>query len=78
MSFKTLKSFTPYPSALDSWKSKFEKSSSMNWIYNLQKLILKLIFADYTGSKNPVRNRLKIHFVKLDSSKLIFQKSSTD
>ena len=32
----------------------------------------------YTGSKNPVRNRLKIQFVKLDFSKLIFQKSTTD
>ena len=28
--------------------------------------------------KNPVRNRLKIQFVELDFSKLIFQKSSTD
>jgi hypothetical protein len=39
---------------------------------------LKLIFAGYTGSKNPVQNRLKILFVELDFSKLIFQKSSTD
>ena len=37
-----------------------------------------MIFAGYTGSKNPVRNRLKIKFVELDFSKLIFQKSSTD
>ena len=36
-----------------------------------------MIFAGYTGSKNPTRNRLKIQFVKLDFSKLIFQKSST-
>ena len=50
----------------------------MNWIFSLQKSISKLIFAGYTGSKNPVRNRLKIQFVKLDFSKLIFQKSSTD
>ena len=56
----------------------FEKSSSTNWILNLQKSILKLIFAGYTGSKNPVWNRLKIQFVELDFSKLIFQKSSTD
>ena len=54
-----LKSFSPYPSALDFWKIKFEKSSSTNWIFNLQKLISKLIFAGYTGSKNPIRNRLK-------------------
>ena len=45
---------------------------------SLQKLISKLIFAGYTGSKNQVRNRLKIQFVELDFSKLIFQKSSTD
>ena len=36
----------------------FEKSSSTNWIFNLQKSILKLIFAGYTGSKNPVWIRL--------------------
>ena len=56
----------------------FEKSSSTNWFFNLQKSISKLIFAGYTGSKNPVRNRLKIQFVELDFSKLIFQKSSTE
>ena len=50
----------------------------MNWIFNLQKSILKLIFVGYTGSKNQVRNRLKIQFVELDVSRLIFQKSSTD
>ena len=57
---------------------KFEKSSSTNWIFNLQQSILKLVFAGYTGSKNPVQNRLKIQFVELDFSNLIFQKSSTD
>ena len=46
--------------------------------FSLQKSILKLIFAGYTGSKNSVRNRLKIQFAELDFSKLIFQKSSTD
>jgi hypothetical protein len=35
-----------------------------------------MIFAGYTGNKNPVRNRLKIQFDELDFSKLIFQKSS--
>ena len=49
----------------------------MNWIFNLQKSISKLISAGYTGSKNPVRNRLKIYFVKLGFSILIFEKSST-
>ena len=39
---------------------------------------MKLIFAGYTGSKNSVWNRLKIQFVELDFSNLIFQKSSTD
>ena len=46
--------------------------------FNLQKSISNLIFAGYTGSKNPVWNRLKIQFVELDFSNLIFQKSSTD
>ena len=36
---------------LDCLKIKFVKSSSMNWIFNLQKFILKLIFACYTGSQ---------------------------
>ena len=63
---------TPYWSALAFWKIKFEKSSSTNWICNMQKSISKLIFAGYTGSKNPVRNRLKIQFVELDFSNLIF------
>ena len=44
----------------------------------MQKSISKLIFAGYTGSKNPIWNRLKIQFVELDFSKLFFQKSSTD
>ena len=69
---------SPYPSVLDFWKFKFKKLSLTNWIFNLQKAISKLIFAGYTGSKNPVRNRLKIQFVELDFSKLIFQKSNTD
>ena len=46
--------------------------------YFMTKSISKLIFSGYTGSKNPVRNRLKIQLVQLDFSKLIFQKSSTD
>ena len=50
----------------------------MNWIFNLQKSISKLIFAGYTGSKNPVWNRLKIQFVEIDYYNLIFQKSSTN
>ena len=45
---------------------------------SLQKSISKSIFACYTGSKNPIRNRLTIQFVELDFSNLIFQKSSTD
>ena len=80
---------TPCWSVLDFWKINLEKTSLTNWIFSLfrtdffclcslQKSILKLIFASYTGSKNPVRNRIKIQFVELDFSKLIFQKSSTD
>ena len=68
----------PYPSVGDFWKIKSEKSSSTDWIFNLQESISKLIFASYTGSKNPVGNRLKIQFVELDFSNMIFQKSSTD
>ena len=44
----------------------------------MQELISKLIFAGYTGSKNQVLNRLKIQFVELDFSELIFPKSSTE
>ena len=78
LGYKIVLGCTPYRSVLDFWKIKFEKSSSTNWIFNLQKLISKLIFAGYTGSRNPVRNRLKIQFVNFDFPKLIFQKSSTD
>ena len=65
----TLKHFTLTLcwSELKFWKIKLEKSILTNWI-----------FAGYTGSKNPVRNSLKIHFIELDFSKLFFQKSSTD
>ena len=55
----------------------FEKSSSTNWIFNLQKSILKLISAGHS-SKNPVGNRLKISFIEINFTDLIFQKSSTD
>ena len=42
----------------------FEKSSwkiqvRPTGLFGLQKIILKLIFTDYTGSKNQVRNRHK-------------------
>ena len=60
------------------FKNQVRKSSSTKWIFSLQKSISKLIFASYTGSKNPVRNRIKIQYVKFDFSKLIFQKSSAD
>ena len=48
------------------------------WKIKLQKSISKLIFAGYTGSKNPVWNRLKIQFIEVDIYNLIFQKSNTD
>ena len=38
----------------------------------------KIDFSGYTGSKNQVWSRLKIQYVELDFSKLIFQKSSID
>ena len=69
---------SPCWSVLKFWKINLEKSSSTNWNFSLQKSISKLIFAGYTGSKNQVQNRLKIHFIELDFSKLICQKSSTD
>ena len=69
---------TPYPSILDFWKIKFKKSNSTNWIFDLKKSISKLIFAGYTCSKNPVQNGLKLQFVDIDFSNLIFQNSSTD
>ena len=47
----------------------FEKSFSTNCIFSLYKSILKLIFAGYTGSKNQVRNKLKINVVAPDFSK---------
>ena len=69
---------SPCWSVLEFWKIKLEKSSLTNWIFSLQKSISKFIFAGYTGSKNQVRNRLKIQFFELDFSKLIIQISSTD
>ena len=69
---------TPCWTVLDFWKIKLQKSISTKWIFSVQKLILKLIFAGYTGSKSQVQNRLKIQFVELDYSKFIFQKSSMD
>ena len=59
-------------------KIKLEKSSLTNWILSMQKSISKLIFAGYTGSKNPVPKRLKIQSIEFDFYKLIFQKSSRD
>ena len=64
-------SINPNPSVLDFWKIKFEKSCFTNWIFNLQKSIFKLIFLGYTDA-------VKIQFVELDFSNLIFQKPSTD
>ena len=70
--------FIAYHPTYDFWNIKFERSSSKNCIFNLQKSISKLIFADYIGRKNPVQNKLKIQFIKFDFSNLISQKSSTD
>ena len=60
-------SHTPYPSVLDFWTIKFENSSLTNWIFNLQKSILKSIFACNTGSKSLVR---RTWFFKHDFSKI--------
>ena len=53
---------TPCWSVLELKKIKLENSSSMNWIFSLQKSISKLICVGYTGSKNQVRNSVKIKF----------------
>ena len=71
-------SLSPCWSVLDFWKINFEKSSLTNWSFSPKKSISEFIFAGYTGSKNSIWNRLKIQFIELDFSKLIFQKSSTD
>ena len=70
--------FFPVDLYLISEKTSLKNQVQLNWIFNLKKTFSKLIFAGYTGSKNPVQNRLKIQFVELDLSELIFQKSSTD
>ena len=46
----------------------FEKSSLKNQVRRTGFFFSKLIFAGSTGSKNQVRNRLKIQFVELDFS----------
>ena len=59
---------SPYPSVLDFWKIKLEKSSSTNWIFKTN-----WIFTVCVACKNQFRNwfcRLKIQF---SSSNLIFQ-----
>ena len=66
---------SPYWSALDLWRIEFEKSSWMNLTFLSTS---NLNFAGYTVSKNQVRNRPKIKFVKLHISNSIFQKSSAD
>ena len=69
---------TPRIGSLSSCKAVQYCTFSTNWIFNVQRSISKLIFAGYKCSKNPVRNRLKIQFAKLDFSNLIFQNSNTD
>ena len=68
-----------------SWKNQVRLSGFLTFfkmdfycLCSLQKSISKSFFAGYTGSKNPFRKRLKIQFVELDFSNLIFQKISTD
>ena len=61
---------TLYPSVLDFWEIKFEKSSSRNWTFTLKKSFLKLIFSGYTSSKNPV---LRVWFFQIDFSKVKYR-----
>ena len=62
---------TPVDLYLISEKSSWKKSSLTNWISSLQKSISKLIFAGYTGSKNPVRNRLIARKSALEKTQLL-------
>ena len=41
---------------------------STNWISNMKKSIPNWFFSGYTVSKNPIRNRPKIQFVRLNFS----------
>ena len=64
------------------WQTGFLVYFLLNFhcLFSIQISISKLIFAGYTGMVyvNSVWKRLKIYFVELDFSKLIFQKSSID
>ena len=54
------------------WKIQFEKSSLKDQVLQTG------FFAGYTGSKNLVWNWLKIQFMELGFSNLIFKKSNID
>ena len=54
----------------------FKKSSSTDQVQKIK--FNELDFTVFVACKNPVLNRLKIQFIKLDFSNLIIQKSSTD
>ena len=66
---------SPYPSALDFLEIKFEKSSSKNWIFNLQKINFKIDFCRLLSSWDKYQNRqssksirvIKLSFCKNDS-----------
>ena len=68
----------PYWCSLDFCKINLEKSCSTNWIFSACVACKNLIRNWFLQAKNPVRNRLKIQFIELNFSKLIFQKSSAD
>ena len=64
----------PVRPVLDWKKSLFHKIDFWTWFFVNCELdflsIASLIFAGYTGSKNPVRTRQKIQFIKLDFTKI--------
>ena len=63
----------PYPSVHDFFKSSLKNQVRETGFLTCKNQFRIWFFADYTGSKNPVRNRLKIQFVEFDFSNLIFQ-----
>ena len=75
---KNIKSESPCWAVLDFWKINLEKSSLTNWIFSLFKTGFLLPVRPAKINLEIIFCRLKIQFVELDFSNLIFQNSSTD
>ena len=61
---------SPYPSVLDFWKIKFEKSSSTNWFLTCKNQFRNWFFQaiQYTGSKNPVHRTWFFNLIFLNTT----------